>query len=369
MGLTLENVDKIVGREIYLKDIHLEIESGSRNVLLGRTLAGKTTMLRIMAGLDRPTRGRILLDGQDVTGVSVRKRSVAMVYQQFINYPSLTVYDNIASPLKLGGMNRSEIDRRVHSTAKILHIEDLLPRMPSELSGGQQQRTAIARALVKEAQLLLLDEPLVNLDYKLREELRQELQEIFDKRQAIVVYTTTEPGEALMLGGNIVVLDEGRILQTGPTADVYHNPATIRVAEVFSDPPINFLDGTVQDGVARLGRDIRLPLSGHLGKLSSGAYRFGVRSNHLFLNRSSDDDIEFHATVELSEINGSETFVHVDHGGTPLVVQEVGIHTRKIGSNIVLYVNPASVFVYDEQGCLMASPGRSEARRAYAPGV
>ena len=227
MGLTLQNVDKLVGRDIHLKDVNLEFEPGSRNVLLGHTLAGKTSLLRIMAGIDRPTHGKILIDGQDVTGVSVRKRSVAMVYQQFINYPSLTVYKNIASPLKVSGVRKAEIDRRVLETAEMLHIEDLLDRLPAELSGGQQQRIAIARALVKDAQLLLLDEPLVNLDYKLREELRSELQEIFQRREAIVIYTTTEPTEALMLGGNAVVIDQGRVLQTGLTPEVDHNPKNI----------------------------------------------------------------------------------------------------------------------------------------------
>ena len=144
-----------------------------------------------MAGLDRPTSGRVLANGVDVTGKSVRKRSIAMVYQQFINYPSLTIYRNIASPLKIAKVSKSEIDRRVRETAEMLHIEGLLDRIPSELSGGQQQRVAIARALVKETDLLLLDEPLVNLDYKLREELRTELQDIFEARRAIVVYTTT----------------------------------------------------------------------------------------------------------------------------------------------------------------------------------
>ena len=174
---------------------------GTTHVVLGRTLSGKTSLLRLMAGLDRPTSGRILMDGKEVTDLFVRKRSVAMVYQQFVNYPSLTVYKNIASPLKMSGLSKSEIDRKVRKTAAMLHIEDLLDRLPAELSGGQQQRTAIARSLVKDAELLLLDEPLVNLDYKLREELRIELQEIFKQRQAIVVYTTTEPAEALMLGG------------------------------------------------------------------------------------------------------------------------------------------------------------------------
>ena len=210
MALSLEKIDKIVGRETHLKAIDLELAPGSRNVILGRTLAGKTSLLRIMAGLDRPTRGRVLVNEQDVTGTSVRKRNVAMVYQQFINYPSLTVYKNIASPLRLAGLNKKEIDRRVRDTAAMLRIDDLLDRLPAELSGGQQQRIAIARSLVKNADLLLLDEPLVNLDYKLREELREELQDIFKLREAIVVYTTTEPTEALMLGGNIVVMPAGR---------------------------------------------------------------------------------------------------------------------------------------------------------------
>ena len=160
MGLSLQNIDKIVGREIHLEGVNLEFERGSRNVFLGRTLSGKTSLLRIISGLDRPTRGKILIDGKDVTGVSVRKRSVAMVYQQFINYPSLTVYKNIASPLKIAGVKKAEIDRRVREIAEMLHIEDLLDRLPNELSGGQQQRTAIARALVKDTDLLLLDEPL-----------------------------------------------------------------------------------------------------------------------------------------------------------------------------------------------------------------
>ena len=358
MGLSLQNIDKIVRREIYLKDINLEFKPGSRNVLLGRTLAGKTSLLRIMAGIDRPTRGKILIDGKDFTGVSVRKRSVAMVYQQFINYPSLTVYKNIASPLKVSRVPKAEIDKRVRETAEILHLEDLLDRLPAELSGGQQQRIAIARALVKDAQLLLLDEPLVNLDYKLREELRIELQEIFEQREAIVVYTTTEPTEALMLGGNVVVLDEGRILQSGLTPEVYHNPATTKVAEVFSDPPINYLSCTVENQMVRLGDNITFPLIDHMQSLTEGRYIFGVRSNHLFLTRTNSDDTEIRTKVSLAEINGSETFIHVNYNGSELVVQEDGVHPRRIGSEISIYVNPCCFFAFDEKRRLVASPSR-----------
>ena len=155
MSLHLQNIDHVVGGQSHISGVNLELEPGSFNVLLGRTLAGKTTLMRLMAGLEQPTRGRIFRDGKDVTGVSVRKRNVSMVYQQFINYPSMTVRDNIASPLKLANTPQPEIDRRVGSIAEMLHIEHLLDRFPQELSGGQQQRTAMGRALVKDADLIL----------------------------------------------------------------------------------------------------------------------------------------------------------------------------------------------------------------------
>ncbi len=356
MGLSLQHIDKILGREIHLKDVNLEFESGSRTVILGRTLAGKTSLLRVMAGLDRPSRGKIIVNGKNVTGASVRKRSVAMVYQQFINYPSLSVYKNIASPLKIAGVKKTEIERQVHEAAEMLHIEDLLDRLPAELSGGQQQRVAIARALVKDAELLLLDEPLVNLDYKLREELRVELQDIFKKGKAIVVYTTTEPTEALMLGGNIVVIDEGRILQTGSTAIVYRHPATLKVAKVFSDPPINYLKGTIQGDTARIGQHIEFPIEDYMKCLFDGSYMFSVRSNHLFLSRNAKEDAEIPAKVELTEINGSETFIHANYDGSRMVVQEKGVRSVHIGVEITIYVNPHYFFVYDGAGALVASP-------------
>jgi glycerol transport system ATP-binding protein len=356
VGLSLQHIDKILGWEIHLKDVNLEFESGSRTVILGRTLAGKTSLLRVMAGLDRPSRGKIIVNGKNVTGASVRKRSVAMVYQQFINYPSLSVYKNIASPLKIAGVRKTKIERQVHEAAEMLHIEDLLDRLPAELSGGQQQRVAIARALVKDAELLLLAEPLVNLDYKLREELRVELQDIFKKGKAIVVYTTTEPTEALMLGGNIVVIDEGRILQTGSTGMVYRHPATLKVAEVFSDPPINYLKGTIQGDTARIGQHIEFPIEDYMKGLSDGSYMFGVRSNHLFLSRNGKEDAEIPAKVELTEINGSETFIHANYDGSRLVVQEKGVRSVHIGIEITIYVNPHYFFVYDAAGALVASP-------------
>src|SRR6187402_849522 len=239
MTVTLDNVMRSVDGIPTIRDVSLTLESGTLNVLLGPTLSGKTSIMRLLAGLDKPTTGKVLVNGKDVTGVDVRKRSVAMVYQQFINYPSLTVYENIASPLRVQGKPRAEIEKRVQEAARLLKLEPYLDRTPLQLTGGQQQRTAIARALVKGADLVLLDEPLANLDYKLREELRTELPRIFEESGAIFVYATTEPSEALLLGGRTICMGEGRALQSGPTPDVYRRPDTVEVAEVFSDPPLN----------------------------------------------------------------------------------------------------------------------------------
>jgi len=217
MALEFRNLCKIEDDLTLIAPISLKLKPGIFNTILGPTLSGKTTLLRLMAGLDKPTSGEIWNKNINVTNIPVQKRNVAMVYQQFINYPSMTVFENIASPLRVKRMPENEIKSRVHNVADLLKISPLLKRRPSELSGGQQQRTALARALTKEAELVLLDEPLANLDYKLREELREELPLLFEKTGATVVYTTTEPSEALLLGGYSATLHEGRITQYDPT--------------------------------------------------------------------------------------------------------------------------------------------------------
>lgn len=360
--LILENISKTVGRENHIRDVSLELDPGAPVVLLGRTLAGKTTLIRLMAGLDRPSGGRVVMDGQDVTNMPVRRRNVAMVYQQFINYPSFTVYENIAAPLRRAGLDKRDIDRKVRETAETLRITALLKRLPGELSGGQQQRTALARALVKEADLLLLDEPLINLDYKLREELRGELQSIFSGRDAVVVYATTEPLEALMLQGSTVVMFEGEVLQVGPTLDVYHQPASVRVGDVFSDPPMNMIAGRVHGETATLGADITIPLEGHLAGLPPGAYQFGVRANHLFVVAGTEGRIPINAVVELAEISGSETFIHASHNGVSWVIQEEGVHSVELGREVQVFMSPRHLYAFAYSGALAAAPTRGPVR-------
>ncbi|MFT6058116.1 MAG: glycerol transport system ATP-binding protein, partial [Pseudohongiellaceae bacterium] len=237
--LELRSVSRRVEGDVFVDDVSLRLNRGSINILLGPTLAGKTSLMRLMAGLDKPDSGEILFDGESIVGVPVQKRNLAMVYQQFINYPNLTVFENIASPLRVAKLGSAEINKRVGEASDLLALSPFLNRNPSELSGGQQQRVALARAIVKRAGLVLLDEPLANLDYKLREELRSELPSLFAELGAVLVYATTEPGEALVLGGYTACLHQGNVQQFGPTLDVFKNPSALESAKIFSDPPLN----------------------------------------------------------------------------------------------------------------------------------
>ncbi len=356
MSVALDHATRTVSGVPYLHDISLTLERGTLNVLLGPTLSGKTSLMRLLAGLDRPDTGSVLVDGKDVTGVDVRKRSVAMVYQQFINYPSLSVYENIASPLRVAGKRRSEIDERVQSVAKLLKLELYLDRTPLQLSGGQQQRTAIARALVKGADLVLLDEPLANLDYKLREELRAELPRIFEASGAIFVYATTEPTEALLLGGRTICMWEGEILQIGNTANVYRHPSSLRVAEVFSDPPLNKIGVEKKDGSIHYATGERAPANGLYRDLADGGYRIGFRAHQLEAASGKNERHSFATTVLLTEITGSESFVHLKCNGSNWVAVMRGVVDYAPGDRLDAAIDPANLYVFDLSGRLVAAP-------------
>lgn len=363
MTLTLDGVSKVVGEDTHIHPTDLTLETGTMNVLLGPTLAGKTSLMRLMAGLDRPTAGRVVWKGEDVTGRRVQDRQVAMVYQQFINYPTMSVYDNIASPLRLMGKQRAELDARVRRTAELMKLTPMMDRRPLELSGGQQQRCALARALVKEAGLVLLDEPLANLDYKLREELRAEIPRIFEESGSIFVYATTEPEEALLLGGHCATLWEGRVTQFGPTPEVYRRPADATTARVFSDPPMNFLE------IEKRGEDLvygdqKVMNAGRLGldpALPDGHYAAGFRPAHLELAAPGQGAVGFETGLVVTEITGSETFVHLDHDGDRWVGLFPGIRSLTPGESLTVYLDPAHVYLFDADGALARTAPYAEA--------
>ena len=356
MSLQLDHVGLKLGQDVIIDDVSLTFERGTMNVLLGPTLAGKTTLMRLMAGLDKPSTGAITVDGRSVVGVQVRKRSVAMVYQQFVNYPSLTVLENIASPLRVAGLPKAEIESRVRDASRVLRLDPYLDRLPAQLSGGQQQRTAIARALVKHADLVLLDEPLANLDYKLREELREELPKLFAATGTILVYATTEPAEALLLGGTTATLWQGRVTQIGATPLVYRRPANIDAARVFSDPPLNEMAVTRQASEVTLPDGRRMAAERLLPDLPDGSYRIGFRVEDARLALPSGHDNAFAGHVAVTEISGSESFVHVDVGFATWVSLVLGVHDWQPGAAAEITVDPRRLFVFDTAGSLIRAP-------------
>jgi len=350
MTLELADVSKTVAGVTHIKPTSLRFEAGHFNVLLGATGAGKTSLIKLMAGLDKVAGGTITLDGRDITKASPQKRNIALVHQFFVNYPHMSVYDNIASPLKVAGMDKSEIHDRVHEAADILQLGPMLKRYPHELSGGQQQRTALARAIAKEARAVFLDEPLANLDYKLREELREQLPELFAGRGAVVIYATSEPEEALMLGGVTTLVDDGRVTQTGPTAEVYRAPDDLASARVFSNPPINAAEVVKQGGIIGLGDYASWSAVGAAANLPDGPYTVAIRPHHILPVMTRAATVALSGVVEVTELSGSDSSARFRVGNEAWVSLAQGVHPYRIGEAREFYFDPADCLYFTPDG-------------------
>ncbi|AAL80240.1 ABC transporter ATP-binding protein [Pyrococcus furiosus DSM 3638] len=248
VSIKLEGIVKKFGNFTALDNINLTIKDKEFMALLGPSGSGKSTLLYTIAGIYKPTAGRIYFDDRDVTELPPKDRNVGLVFQNWALYPHMTVYKNIAFPLELRKLPKEEIDKKVREVAKILHIENLLERYPWQLSGGQQQRVAIARALVKEPDVLLLDEPLSNLDALLRLEVRAELKRLQKDLDITAVYVTHDQAEALAMADRIAVIKEGKILQVGDPDEVYHKPKYKFVGGFLGNPPMNFIEAKIEDG-------------------------------------------------------------------------------------------------------------------------
>jgi glycerol transport system ATP-binding protein len=355
MSLELKQVTKIVDGETYIYPTNLHLEAGTFNILLGTTLSGKTTLMQLMAGLDKPSSGEIWFDGANVTNMAVQKRNVSMVYQQFINYPNMSVFDNIASPLRVAKMQHGEIEKRVGDIAEILQISQMLDRRPSELSGGQQQRVAMARALVKDSQLILFDEPLANLDFKLREELRDELPRIFSERNSVVVYATTEPSEALLFGGKTAAMYEGTVAQFGDTGEVYRQPRNLKSAQVFSEPPLNTAVVHKSENVFKINDDVSWPVAKAYEHISDGEYTVGIRPHHVYPHRMNDEHIAIEGVVQVAELSGSESMIHFTTLGNSWVSLSHGVHAFAAQEKTTLYADVANCFYFDTDNKLITA--------------
>ena len=352
MTLELRGVVKRVGVETHIHETSVRLAEEGFNILLGTTLSGKTTLMQLMAGLERPTAGEIWFDGKNVTGVAVQQRNVSMVYQQFINYPSFSVFENIASPLRVARLRAAEIKERVHGIAELLRLTPMLQRRPAELSGGQQQRTALARALVKDASLVLLDEPLANLDFKLREELRDELPRLFADRPCTVVFATSDPMEALLLGGHTATLHQGRMTQFGPTAQVYRRPADLVTAQAFSNPPINTATVVKQGDSIVLSETVRWSAA-RMRERPDGRYTVAIRPHHIGL-QPSGGTASLGGKVLIAELSGSDSVIHFAHGALTWVSQAHGVRAIEVGATAHFHLDVDECMYFDETGRLIA---------------
>jgi len=348
----LENISKsFIGKKNVLDNISLEIYERSVTSLLAPTGYGKSTILRIIAGVEKPDSGKVYFGNRDVTTLPTQQRNVAMVFQSFALYPNMTVYDNIASPLKLKRFSQNDIDDRVQKQMGILGIQALLNKYPHELSGGERQRVAIGRALVKGADVFLMDEPLTNLDYKIRESMRMELTELFSKIEGTIVYATPDPREVLSMSTHVAFLQDGKVGQFGKTLDVYDEPKNIDVGTYFGYPPMNTFAGEMIDKggkcYLRLFNEIELDMTHFRDKLhDEGSFTVGLRPNELRLNPSEKNGmVSFRPTALFSEVIGSETIVYLKHDDTEfrMLVPEMLKYEGKV---VEVFFNPENLYIF-----------------------
>ncbi|MFC6446580.1 ABC transporter ATP-binding protein [Shinella zoogloeoides] len=345
--LTIEAIRKNYGAVETLKGIDIALESGEFLVLLGASGCGKSTLLNIIAGLGEPTSGDIRIDGRSIVGVHPKDRDIAMVFQSYALYPNLTVHRNIGFGLEMRKVDKAERDRAVRETAKLLQIENLLERKPGQLSGGQRQRVAIGRALVRNPKIFLFDEPLSNLDAKLRMEMRTELKRLHQMTRTTVVYVTHDQIEAMTLATRIAVMRGGRIEQLDTPENIYNRPATLYVATFVGAPPMNLLAARVEAGKAVIeGTGIALAVPG-LETMAEGLKLvLGIRPEAL---GPSGDGVPLDARCEVAELTGPELVVTASVGGQRLVAALPAAAGIKAGEEISLRVQPSAIHVFDAE--------------------
>ena len=353
MNLIAENLSYKPDEQFHLNEVSFNFKKGNIYTILGRTLSGKTTLLKTIAGLLTPDKGEMKFEDKDFLKVPVWERNIAMVYQHFINYPHLNVFENVAFPLIQRKVDNHEINDVVLKSLKSVGLEGYEKRKIQELSGGQQQRVSLARSLVKNAKILLLDEPLVNLDYKLREQLREEFKNIFSQglsEDSIVIFSTTDPREAMELNGEVIVLDEGKVLQVGPAKEIFENPKTLKVAEISNDPPMNILKANIESNKIRF-EGIEIDIPNHLSSLKDKNFNLGIRASDIEL---SEKGFEFE--VELAEISGSETLLHLIRGSAKIITSIEEVMNFNIHDKVKIDFNINKLYAFEENGILASSP-------------
>ena len=352
-SLNLQNLDKHFGTVRAVDGVNLAIADQEFVALLGPSGCGKTTTLRMIAGLEQPTGGAIRIGERDVTALPPRDRDIAMVFQDYALYPHMTVFENVGYPLKVRGTSSAEMETRVRSVAKNLQIDQFLDRRPAQLSGGQQQRVALARAVVHNAQVTLYDEPLSNLDTKLRLEARAFLKHLQREVGVTSVYVTHDQAEAMAMADRIVVMNQGRIMQIGTPLDIYREPANTFVAAFIGSPPMNLLPCKLDLGARRAvfesGASISLADATHLPKASEQDVTLGIRPEYVTLHETATENT-IPAKLYVTQMMGSETLV-VLHVGEQIA--SVRLNTDEmldLPAQVWLEFNPTRIFFYGADG-------------------
>ncbi len=352
----LREVTKIFGKGVVAVDhVSFTVHDGEFVVILGPSGCGKTTTLRLIAGLETVTSGEILINGRVVNDVPPKDRDIAMVFQNYALYPHMTVFDNMAFGLKMRKVPKDEIRRRVLEAAEILGIQDLLDRKPRELSGGQRQRVAVGRAIVRHPQVFLFDEPLSNLDAKMRVRMRAELANLHKRIGATSIYVTHDQVEAMTLGDRIVLLNEGKVQQIADPLTLYHQPLNRFVAGFIGSPPMNFFDGTLEEkeGTLRfVNTFMNVPIPKEKQKnLQAGMnVTLGVRPEDLYhAPYRKDEEPSFQATVEFRETLGNEVLVYYRRDSVQFISRIPPHHIPNEGETLEVYIHLPNIHIFDAE--------------------
>lgn len=354
--VALENINKIYDNGYHaVHDFSIDIKPHEFVVFVGPSGCGKSTTLRMIAGLEDISGGNLFIDGEYMNDIAPKDRGIAMVFQSYALYPHMTVYENMAYPLKIMHLNKKEIDDRVMKAAEILQIENLLDRKPKALSGGQRQRVALGRAIVRHAKVLLMDEPLSNLDAKLRVQMRSEIVSLHQKLEATTIYVTHDQTEAMTMATRIVIMKDGYVQQIGSPLEVFNHPVNRFVAGFIGSPSMNFFDCQYEDGVITFHTGERIPLVKEMieGKNIPSHVIVGIRPENIHHGSGEHaqkyPDANFDIKVTLAELLGNEYYIHSEFGGIDMVVKFPSEGTINVGDIVNVNLNPAKIHLFDPE--------------------
>ncbi len=342
MKIGFRNVSKTFGNAHVVDDLTLAIDDGEFVVLLGPSGCGKTTTLRMLAGLESVTSGDIYIGNERINNVPTQRRDLAMVFQSYALYPHMSIAENIAYPLRVRKLDRDEREKRVAGVAKLLEIEPLLGRKPRQLSGGERQRVALARAIVREPRAYLMDEPLSNLDARLRVQMRGELKRLQHQLGTTTIYVTHDQAEAMTLASRVAVMKKGRLQQFDTPLNIYNHPATRFVAEFVGSPSMNFIDGRIERGVF-VGDSIRIPID-----RDDATVTMGIRPEHVHVSTAPQDGA-IPASVYVTELMGNETFVFLSVGPHRIIARAPADFRADVNCNVWLRLETGKAHFFPKE--------------------